>query len=122
MLFNSIKGVPWEPQLGVEREVVNRVRNPRETSSTADSRGTVAKKSLHQAISGIGEVRAHGQVYRVPACHRQRGTTTRRRVRHACLPLRGRVCCRIVRYQITSPPVLAAGEMVTDQMMIFTVL
>ena len=26
------------------------------------------KKSLHQAISGIGEVRVQGQVYRVPAC------------------------------------------------------
>ena len=26
MLFNSIKGVPWELQLGVEREVVNRVQ------------------------------------------------------------------------------------------------
>ena len=37
-------------------------------SFTADSRGTVAKKSLHQATSGIGEVRVHGQVYRVPAC------------------------------------------------------
>ena len=42
--------------------------NPRETSSTADSRGTVAKDILHQAISGLGEVRVHGQMYRVPAC------------------------------------------------------
>ena len=40
----------------------------RETSSTADNRGAAAKKSLHQAISGIGEERVHGQVYRVPAC------------------------------------------------------
>ena len=38
------------------------------TSSTANNRGAVAKKGLHQAISGIGEVRVHGQVYRVPAC------------------------------------------------------
>ena len=33
-----------------------------------DSRRTVAKTSLHQAISGIGEVRVHRQMYRVPAC------------------------------------------------------
>ena len=42
--------------------------NPRETSSTADSLGTVAKTNLHQAISGIGEVQVHRQMYRVPAC------------------------------------------------------
>ena len=42
--------------------------NPRETSSITDSRDTIAKKSLHQAISGIVEVREHAQVYRVPAC------------------------------------------------------
>ena len=42
--------------------------NPRETSPTAANRGAVVKKSLHQAISGIGEVRVHGQMYRVPKC------------------------------------------------------
>ena len=73
MLFNNIKGVPWELQLRVER---NREQsavgcpscNPRERSSTSDKRRAAAKKSLHQAISGIVEVRVHGQVYRVPAC------------------------------------------------------
>ena len=34
------------------------------TSSTADNRGAVATKSLHQANSGIGEVRVHGPVHR----------------------------------------------------------
>ena len=74
MMFNSIRGAPWEPQPGAEGGVVNRVKldvqvcNPRETSPTADSRGTVAKTSLRQAISGIGEVRVHRQMYRVAAC------------------------------------------------------
>ena len=65
MLFNSIKGALWDLQLGVERE---RERDREQsavgcqscssgsTSSTADNWGAVAKKSLHQAISGIGEV------------------------------------------------------------------
>ena len=44
--------------------------NPRERSPTADCRGTVAKTSLHQAISGIGEVQVHRQMYRVPTCAR----------------------------------------------------
>ena len=44
------------------------LQSQRERGSTADSRGTVAKNCLHQAISGVGEVRVHGQVYRVPAC------------------------------------------------------
>ena len=42
--------------------------NPRETSSTADNWGAAARKSLQQAISGLGEVRVHGEVYRVRAC------------------------------------------------------
>ena len=42
--------------------------SPRERSSTTDNRRTVAKRSLHQAISGIGEVRVRRQMYRVPAC------------------------------------------------------
>ena len=73
-MFNSIDGVPWELQPGVERQSREQSAfgwpssNPRETSPTADNRGAVAKKSLHQAISGIGEVRVHGHVYRVPAC------------------------------------------------------
>ena len=74
MLFNSIRGAPWELQPRVEREVVNRVQLdvraaiPESQAPPQNSRGTVAKTSLHQAISGIGEVRVHGQVYRVPAC------------------------------------------------------
>ena len=36
------------------------------TSSTADNRGAAAKKSLHQASSGIGEVRVDGPVYCAP--------------------------------------------------------
>ena len=35
------------------------------TSSTVDNREAVAKKSLHQAISGIGEVSVPGPVCRV---------------------------------------------------------
>ena len=43
--------------------------NPRETSSTADSWGTVAKKSLHQAISGIGK---YGYTDRCIGCQHAR--------------------------------------------------
>ena len=73
MLFDSIKGVLWELQPGIERSREQSAvgclsSNPRETNPTADNREAVAKNSLHQAISGIGEVRVHGQVYRVPAC------------------------------------------------------
>ena len=39
-----------------------------ERSPTADNRVTVAKTSLHQAISGTGEVRVHRQMYRGPTC------------------------------------------------------
>ena len=39
-----------------------------ERSSTADSRRTVAKTSLHQPISGIVKVRVQRQMYRAPAC------------------------------------------------------
>ena len=66
--------VLWDLQPGVAREVVNRVQvgcpssDPRVTSATADKRGAVAKKSQHQAISVIGEIWVHGQVYLVPAC------------------------------------------------------
>ena len=72
MLFNSIKGVPWELQPGVEREVVNRVQ--------LDVRAAIIERQappptdgeqlprIVYIISGIGEVRVHGQVYRVPAC------------------------------------------------------
>ena len=61
VLFNSIKRVPWELQLAVERERQrDRAQsavgcpscNPSETSSTADHRGAASKNSLHQAISG----------------------------------------------------------------------
>ena len=55
---------PWDLQPGVEREIVNRVQSDvraavleAQKTSTADNRGAVAKKSSHQAISGIGEVR-----------------------------------------------------------------
>ena len=73
MLFNGIRGAPWELQPGAEGGVVNRVQLHvqaaiPERSPTADSRVTVAKTSLRQAISGIGEVRVHRQMYRVPAC------------------------------------------------------
>ena len=65
---------PWELQPRAEGGVVNRSLMSRLQSkrdkSTADSRGTVAKTStsLHQASSGIGEVRVHRRMYRVPAC------------------------------------------------------
>ena len=70
-----IEGAPWDLQSGVERER-DRGRTAvgfqsccsRGTSSTDDNRGAVAKKSSRQAISGIGEVRVRGPVYRVPAC------------------------------------------------------
>ena len=72
MLFNSL---PWDLQIGVERErdrqqsaVCCQSRCSSSTSSTADNKGATAKKSLHQASSGIGEVRVQGPVYRVPAC------------------------------------------------------
>ena len=73
MLFNSIKGVPWDLQPGVERDIVNRELDARAAVPEAQAPpptkgGAVAKKSLHQAISGIGEVRVHRPVYRVPAC------------------------------------------------------
>ena len=75
MLFNSIRGAPWELQPRAEGGVVKRMQldiqaavSERERSSTIDSRGTVAKTSLHQAISGVGEVRVHRQMYRVPTC------------------------------------------------------
>ena len=74
MLFNIIRGAPWELQPGDEGGVVHRAQLdvqaaiPERQSPTADSRGTVAKTSLYLAISGIGEVRVHGQMCRVPAC------------------------------------------------------
>ena len=73
MLLNSITGAPWELQPGAEGGVVNRVQldvqaGIPERSPTADSRGTVAKTILQRAISGIGEVRGHRRVYRVPTC------------------------------------------------------
>ena len=71
MLFNSIKGgtTTWRRERSREQSAVGCLGcNPRETSSTVDSRGKVAKNSYHQVISAIGEVRVHGQVYRVPAC------------------------------------------------------
>ena len=48
-----------------EGGVANRVQlDVQAASPSADSRGTVAKTSLHQAISGVGEVRVHRQMYR----------------------------------------------------------
>ena len=64
-----LRGVPWELQPGTEGRVVNRVQlDVQAASPTADSRRTVAKTSLHQAISGTGEVLVRKQMYRVPTC------------------------------------------------------
>ena len=73
MLFNSIKGSHGNYNLEL-REVENRVQLDvraaiRERQAPAPTVGEqLAILFLHQAISGIGEVRVHGQVYRVPAC------------------------------------------------------
>ena len=62
MLFNSINGVSWDLKPGVGRDIVNRVpldvraAVPEARAPPLTTGGAVAKKSLHQAISGIGEV------------------------------------------------------------------
>ena len=68
------KGSRGNYNLEVEIEIVTRVQLdvraaiPERQSSTVDDRGAAARASLHRAISGIGEVRVHRQVYPVPAC------------------------------------------------------
>ena len=61
MLFNSIRGAPWELQPRAEGGDMIRVQVDvqaaiPERSPTADFLGTIAKTSLHQANSAIGEV------------------------------------------------------------------
>ena len=61
MLFNSIKGVPWDLQPGVERGIVNRVQLdvraavPEAQAPPPTTREQLPRRVLHPAISGIGE-------------------------------------------------------------------
>ena len=62
MLCNSIRGLPWDLQPGVESET-ERDREQsavgcqscrsRKATSTTDNRGAAAEKSLHHAIRGV---------------------------------------------------------------------
>ena len=70
---NSINGgsmglSAWSRQRDREQNAVGCQSCRFRSTGTAGNRGAVAKKSLHQATSGIGDVRVHGPVYRVPAC------------------------------------------------------
>ena len=67
MLFNSIKGVPWELQLGVEREVVNRVQLDVRAAipDTADSREQLPRRVY---IRRSVELARYGYTDRCIAC------------------------------------------------------
>ena len=67
-LFNSIRGAPWELQRRAEGEVVNRVQLDVQAAIPVRQAPPPTVGEQFQAISGIGEVRVHRQMYRVPTC------------------------------------------------------
>ena len=75
MLFNSIRGAPWEPQPGAEGGVVTRVKLDvqdaiPETQAPPSTVGEQLPRRVYirRSVELAGKIWVHRQMYRVPAC------------------------------------------------------